>query len=107
MSYLIGHNMVGYLPEDMDDPFYYETYAEAAESLASMMREYADDDDELSSYGDESTAMLPVVESVLTDDHPLTGTDNNGWGCIIEDNSYHRIAFWLVYSDEPATDPGF
>lgn len=118
MIYSIGHNIAGYMPET--DVEWFANREEAAKRLADVMREYADQNDEIAGealpqdaetarahgyavtddgidYGDDEPAMRATVDSILTDDDPETST--GAWLAYVEDDRGRSIAFWLHAED--------
>lgn len=120
-SWVIGHNMAGYLPES--DTLALADWDDAATGYRVMVVEYCDTDDdhaydvltELAAlfpqdypdresgggYGDDEPSMRATADSILTDDPPLPGQEH---GMVIVDGDGRPIAFWLTWSPDRLPD---
>lgn len=88
----IGHNLSG-SPREASETFH--AWADAANHVREIMRDYADDDDQARDDDDESTRA--DVDAALS---PLDGVgpercEDAAWSLTIENHSYHRVEFWI------------
>jgi hypothetical protein len=88
----IGQNLTG-SPREASETFH--SWADAADRVREMMRDYADDDDQSRDDDDESTRA--DVDAALS---PLDGVgpercEDAAWSLSIENRSYHRVEFWI------------
>jgi hypothetical protein len=123
-SWVIGHNVAGYLPNP-DVTHAYADRSDAATALADLMRDYADADDSETAemlpndpvtarahgytvtgdgvdYGDDEPSMRAEADAVLADDGP--GRVPGDWSASLLDGSGHRAEFRLMWSAGRSAD---
>ena len=106
--YHVGHNPPGYLTEQ--EPVCFDEWRPAAGYLMTLMREYADADDEATAlaFSPETTGYATDLDHLASETHPrmrarveVILTDNPPSECDlyaawVEDGAGRRIAFWLM-----------
>jgi hypothetical protein len=90
-AWIVGWNMVGYMPES--EPYAFESHAEAKQALIDDLLRFADQEG-MADNEDEAEALTHVAEEL----NLVSATDNGGhgeWGEIVGNMSY-----WLNYDAE-------